>query len=177
MAVTKLTQDTLVDVTNTSTGSVGYTPEQSTVMRKWEKQNVSKKVKLGELREVVGTTGGYVLFAENILLIRDEKIREELNLPELDKYTLTIPEIKDLLHNKPLDELVDMVENCTQDQLDSITNVAIETSISDFNKIKTIEEYTGADVVSAIKEKSEKEEVKTVEKAPTKRKPRNKKAE
>lgn len=177
MAVTKLTQDTLVDVINTSTGSVGYTPEQSTVMRKWEKQNVSKKVKLGELREVTGTTGGYVLFAENILLIKDGNIREELNLPELDGYTLTVPEIKDLLANKPLEDLVDMVENCTQDQLDTITNVAIETSLSDFNKIKTIEEYTGADVVSAIKENSVKEEAKPVEKTPAKRKPRAKKAE
>lgn len=172
----KLTQDTLVNVINTSTGSVGYVPEQSSVSRIWEKQNVTKKVKLGELREVVGTTGGYVLFAENILLIKDEEIREELNLPELDKYSLTIPEMKDLLENKSLEDLVDMVENCTQDQLDSITNVAIETSLSDFNKIKTIEDYTGTDLTSAIKENTTKE-VKPTEQKTTKRKPRTKKSE
>lgn len=145
----------MVEVINTSSGSVGYVPEMSTVSKKWERQGATKKVKLGELRDVVGTAGGYVLFEENILLIRDPEVREELGLPELDDYVLTDKEIKKLLKEKSLDDLEEVVQNCTDDMLDTITNTAINEEISDLNKLQLIEDYTGVDVVEAIKEHQE----------------------
>lgn len=155
MAVKKITNDTMVEVINTSSGSVGYVPEMSTVSKKWERQGTVKKVKLGELRDVIGTVGGYVLFSENLLLIRDESIREELGLPELDRYTFTEKEVKELLQSKSLDELEDVVQNCTDDMLDTITTTAIKEEVSDLNKLRMIEDYTGVNVVEAIKSHQE----------------------
>lgn len=155
MAVKKFTNETMIEVINTSSGSAGYVPEMSTVSKKWERQGATKKVKLGELRDVIGTTGGYVLFSENILLIRDPEAREELGLPELDEYVLTDKEIKELLLNKSIDELEEVVQNCTDDMLDTITTTAINEEVSDLNRIKVIEDYTGVDVIEAIKEKQE----------------------
>ena len=155
MAVKKFTNDMMIEVINTSSGSVGYTPEMSTVSKKWERQGTVKKVKLGELRDVIGTVGGYVLFSENLLLIKDADVREELGLPELDEYTLTDREIKDLLNNKSVDDLEEVVQNCTDDMLDTITNTAINEEVSDLNKLQLIEDYTGINVVEAIKEHQE----------------------
>lgn len=169
MATTKLTNETMVEVINTSSGSAGYIPEMSTVSKKWERQGAIKKVKLGELRDVIGTTGGYVLFSENILLIKDEAIREELGLPELDEYVLTDKEIKDLLNTKSADDLEDVVQNCSEDMLDTITMTAIKEEVSDLNKIKVIEDYTGVDVVDAIKElREENPKAQTSKRAPKK---------
>ena len=160
----KLTNETMVEVIYTSSGSVSYVPEMSTVGKKWERQGATKKVKLGELREVVGRQGGYVLFAENILLIKNPEIREELGLPELDEYVLTSKEIQDLLNNKSVEELEDVVQNCTDDMLDTITMTAINEEVSDLNKLQLIEDYTGVDVVDAIKEAKEDAPKKTTTK-------------
>lgn len=157
MATKKLTQDSLIEVYNTSSGSVGYTPEMSTVAKKWERQGVMKKVKLGEIRDVVSTSGGYTIFEENILLIKDATAREELGLSPLDGYTLTLPEIKELLSAGSLEKLTDIVQCCTQDMLDTIVDTAINTRLADLNKIRVIEEYTGVDLVGAIKEKHEEQ--------------------
>ena len=155
MAVKKFTNDMLIEVINTSSGSVGYVPEMSTVSKKWERQGAVKKVKLGELRDVVGTVGGYVLFSENLLLIKDAEVREELGLPELDEYVFTESEIKELLKNKSVDDLEEVVQNCTDDMLDTITTTAIKEEVSDLNKLQLIEDYTGINVVEAIKEHQE----------------------
>lgn len=167
MAVKKFTNDMMIEVINTSSGSVGYIPDMSTVSRKWERQGTVKKVKLGELRDVIGTVGGYVLFSENLLLIRDEEVREELGLPELDEYTFTEKEIKDLLKNKSIDELEEVVQNCTDDMLDTITSTAIQEEVSDLNKLRIIEDYTGVNVVEAIKtHQEENPTAKTTKRSP-----------
>lgn len=151
----KFTDDTIVEVWNTSSGTVSYVPEMSRVARRWERQGCSKKIKFGELVDIIGTNGGYVLFKENILYIKDKEIREKLGLPKLDKYAMNINQIKELLINKSADELEEVVQNCSDDMLDTITVTAIKEEVPDLNKVKILEDYTGIDVIGAIKENQE----------------------
>ena len=178
MATTaKITDKTLVEVFNTSTGSVSYKPEMSTISRKWERQNAVKKVELGELKNVVATIGGYTLFEEDILLIKDNTIREILGLNPITTYVKTLPELTQMLKAGTKAELVDFVENCTQDMLDAVVKTAIDTKLSDLNKVKVIEDYSGVKVVDHIKID---EATEATEQKPTggaKRKPRQPKSE
>lgn len=179
MATTqKITDKTLVEVINTSTGSVSYKPEMSNIARKWERQNAVKKVELGELKDLVTTTGGYTLLAEDILLIKDNTIREILGLEELSAYAKTGAEIKDMLLTCSKATLVDFVENCTQDMLDAVVKTAIDIKLSDLNKLQVIELYSGVKVVDCIKEEAEEKDKPEVKASgATKRKPRQPKAE
>lgn len=168
----KITDKTLVEVINTSSGSVSYKPEMSMVAKKWERQNAVKKVELGELKNLASSIGGHTLLTEDILLIKDNTIREMLGLEELSVYVKTSQELKDMLQAGTKADLVDFVENCTQDMLDAVVKMAIEIKLADLNKIKVIEDYSGVKIVEYIQEQNE--EVKAEQK-PTggaKRKPR-----
>lgn len=173
----KITDKTLVEVINTSTGGVSYTPEMSTVSRKWERQNSIKKIELGELKNLVATVGGYTLLQEDILLIKDNSIREILGLEELSTYVKTAQELKELLQVGTKADLVEFVENCTQDMLDAVVDTAINIGLADLNKLQVIESYSGVKVVEHIKATKEETKAEVKPTGGAKRKPRQPKAE
>jgi hypothetical protein len=156
--MTNLQDNTMVEVTNNSTGSVSYYSEFSRMNRKWDKPNTTKKIALEELRELVSASGGYELL-ENFLLIKDMDVREELGLPINKEYMLDDKEIKALI-KKPVNVLLDTLENTSDSIKEKIAQTAIDTKLSDLDKLEVIQENTGVDVLTAIKEKKELEKEK-----------------
>lgn len=151
----ELKDNMMVEVVNNSTGSVSYYSELSRMNRKWDKPNTKKKISLEELRELVSASGGYELL-ENFLLIKDIDVREELGLPVDKTYMLDEKEIKAVL-KKSVDVLVDTLENTSESIKEKIAQTAIDTKLSDLDKLEAIQEHTGVDVLFAIKEKKEEE--------------------
>jgi hypothetical protein len=145
----------MVEVINNSTGSVSYYSELSRMHRKWDKPESKKKISLEELRELVSASGGYELL-ENFLLIKDIDVREELGLPVNKEYMLDDKEIKALL-KKSVDTIETTLENTSEAIRDKIAQAAIDTKLSDLDKLEVIQEHSGVDVLSAIKEKKEEE--------------------
>lgn len=163
----QLQDNMMVEVINNSTGSVSYYSEYSRMHRKWDKPESKKKIALEELRELVSASGGYELL-ENFLLIKDMDVREELGLPVNKEYMLDEKDIKALL-KKSVDALRETLENTSSSIKEKIAQTAIDTKLSDLDKVEVIQEFTGLDVLAAIKEKKDEEKEKKSEK-PTKAK-------
>jgi hypothetical protein len=151
----ELKDNIMVAVTNNSTGSVSYYSDFSRMQRKWDKPNSSKKISLEELRELVSSSGGYELL-ENFLLIKDVDVREELGLPVNKEYMLDEKEIKALL-KKSVDVLETTLENTSDSIKEKIAQSAIDTKLSDLDKLEVIKDHSGVDVLTAIQEKKEED--------------------
>jgi pyruvate-formate lyase-activating enzyme len=163
----ELKDNMMVEVINNSTGSVSYYSEFSRTVRKWDKPSTIKKISLEELRELVGSSGGYELL-ENFLLIKDMDVREELGLPVNKEYMLGEKEIKALL-KKSVDVLENTLENTSESIKDKIAQIAIETKVSDLDKLEVIKDHTGVDVLFAIQEKKEEEKQEKADKKKSKK--------
>lgn len=155
----ELQEKLMVEVTNNSTGSVSYYSEFSRTLRKWDKPNSTKKISLEELRELVGSSGGYELL-ENFLLIKNMDVREDLGLPVNKEYMLDEKEIKAVL-KKSVDVLENTLENTSVSIKDKIAQTAIDTKLGDLDKLEVIKEHSGVDVLTAIQEKKEEEKATT----------------
>jgi hypothetical protein len=151
----ELQDNLMVEVTNNSTGSVSYYSEFSRTLRKWDKPNSTKKISLEELRELVGSSGGYELL-ENFLLIKNMEVREDLGLPVNKEYMLDEKEIKAVL-KKSVDVLENTLENTSDSIKEKIAKSAIDTKLSDLDKLEVIKDHSGVDVLAAIQEKKEEE--------------------
>jgi hypothetical protein len=163
----ELKDNMMVEVFNNSTGSVSYYSEFSRTLRKWDKPDTKKKVSLEELRELVGSSGGYELL-ENHLLIKDMDVREELGLPVNKEYMLDEKEIKALL-KKSVDTIETTLENTSEAIKEKIAQAAIDTKLSDLDKLEVIKDHSGVDVLFAIQEKKEEEKQEKVDKKKTKK--------
>jgi hypothetical protein len=164
----ELQDNLMVEVTNNSTGSVSYYSEFSRTLRKWDKPNSTKKISLEELRELVGSSGGYELL-ENFLLIKNMEVREDLGLPVNKEYMLDEKEIKAVL-KKSVDVLETTLENTSDSIKEKIAQSAIDTKLSDLDRLEIIKEYSGVDVLTAIQEKKEEEKQEKADKKKTTKK-------
>jgi hypothetical protein len=164
----ELQDNMMVEVINNSTGSVSYFSELSRIHRKWDKPDSKKKVSLEELRELVSASGGYELL-ENFLLIKDIDVREELGLPVNKEYMLDDKEIKALL-KKSVDTIEATLENTSESIREKIAQAAIDTKLSDLEKLDVIKEHSGVDVLFAIQEKKEDEKQEKTDKKKTTKK-------
>lgn len=170
MAVKKITAKTQVKIFNNSTGSVSYLVDNIT--RRFDKPNSLKDVTFKELQDLFNTAGGRELFSEDILLIKDNTIREELSLHPMDKYVLDEEGIKTLLVGSD-EELEDVLQNCTDLILEKITQVAVKLPLNDLGKVNLIKDYTGLDIYSVIEEeKTDKAETKNATSGKPKRTPK-----
>jgi hypothetical protein len=164
----ELKDNMMVEVINNSTGSVSYYSELTRMHRKWDKPDSKKKVSLEELRELVSASGGYELL-ENFLLIKDMDVREELGLPVNKEYMLDEKEIKALL-KKSVDTIETTLENTSESIKEKIAQAAIDTKLSDLDKLEVIKEHSGVDVLFAIQEKKEEEKQEKADKKKTTKK-------
>lgn len=170
MVAKKITDKTIVKVFNNSTGSVGYTVDN--VTRKFDKPNASRDVEFKELQNLFNVAGGRELFSEDILLIKDNTIREELSLHPMDKYILDEEGIVNLFDSSD-DELEDVLQNCTDLILEKITQVAIKLPLNELSKVNLIKNYSGLDIYSVIEEsKVEKVDKKVTTNSKPKRTPK-----
>lgn len=157
MDTSQLNDEMLIEVFNISTGSVSYYSELSRMKRRWDKSNalvnIPKKVPLNELRELVSSSGGYELLTRG-LLIKDMNIRKDLGLPIDKEYLLDDDGIKDLLTKSPK-IIRDTMKKAPKTINEKVANIAIETELSDLNKLEVIKEYSSIDCLYVIQENKE----------------------
>lgn len=143
---------TMVEVSNDTFSIVGYTTER---IKRDFPLGSRRKLELSEIEDVMNTPGGDVLFHENLLLIKDPKIREHLGLGQIDEFNLTRDQIREILASGNDTKLEETLQFCPDYVLDKIVQEAISMSITSFSTAGLIQAYSGMDVLEALKEKSE----------------------
>ncbi len=146
-----LDENTLVEVESVGVGSVGYQPDYNPLIRRrWDKPGVKKKVKLGELQEVISSTAGYNLFLHH-LLIKDVEVRKYLDLP-IEEGLLYSDADLDKLLKKTVTELKEALETLPDEFKRRLAEKAAATKIDSVPKIKAIKDATGIDVYKLIEQ-------------------------
>lgn len=162
----EILDSTLVPIWNIGIGDVGYTANtgSGSVRRTWRTSNSMQEIEFKELRAVFNEPGVRQLFEvfnkelgryeDAELLIKNELVREKLDLKSIGKYTLEKEAILDLFENGSLTKFEEVLENCPNATLDRIVMEAIELPLSDINKINLIKSYSGKDILMAIQNNS-----------------------
>lgn len=149
----ELNENTLVEVWSNSRSGISYVTDK--VTRTWHTPGSSKKINLGELYEACNMPGAKKFFVEGVLLIKDNEVREKLDLPPLDEYTLDRKQMIELLQSGDLRLIEEFLQYCSNMLLNSFVQVAIDLPISDMNIAKLIGKYSGFDLVSVLAEKAD----------------------
>jgi len=176
----ELNEKTLIEVFNDNTCNTGYVLQDGKT-RIWERSPnfiAMKKVPLGELEEAMNSKGARSLFMDNRLLIKDNQVREHLDLPVLDKYNPTLEEIKEILKEESSERLEEVLQYCTDSTLNKIVQISIEMPIRNLTKAELISQYSGTNILDAIRLEQEDEaesKTETKKESSTDEKPRRRK--
>lgn len=152
---TNINDDTLIEVINDYTSSVGYKIDR--LSRSWPIGTV-KKIKMSELYEVANTVGGKRILETNKLLIKDPHARDLLALPQLDEFNLDLKGIEKELLDGDIQTLENLLQFCGDVTLEKIVQKAIDMPIQNMAKATLIHQYSGIDVIGIIKDRQEDRE-------------------
>jgi len=154
-----LEPNTKVEVESIGRGSVGYQPMTNPMIkRKWSKPGVKKMIPLEEIKEVMSTSGGEVLF-KNHLLIKDIEVRRELDLPIEEARMMGEKELEDLLKGNPA-KMKSVLPDLSKESQKRLAQKAAEMKVDNMNKLQMIKEYSGIDVYKLMEAAAEKEKEK-----------------
>ena len=144
-----LNKNTKIKVKNRSTGSVGYViPDMGNYHRNFE-AGESKEIPFEELQKLSYIPGGdYIL--QHYLVIDNLEARDEiLGNVELE-YDYTEQDVKHLLENGSLDQLLDCLDFAPKGVLDLVKAIAVKSELNDMRKRKAIMNKLNFNVTSAI---------------------------
>jgi hypothetical protein len=128
-----ITGDLEVKVWSTSVGTVGYGLDDPKVSRSWQPGEL-KILTFHELYQLSNTAGGPALLL-NYLQIRDQKVREALQLPVEPEYLYTEEDAKKLVQTGSEDQILDALEFGPVGLAGMIRHYAI-IETTDINRVK-----------------------------------------
>lgn len=128
-----ITGDLEVKVWSTSVGTVGYGLDDPKVSRSWQPGEL-KILTFHELYQLSNTAGGPALLL-NYLQIRDQKVREALQLPVEPEYLYTEEDAKKLVKTGSEDQILDALEFGPVGLASMIRHYAI-IETTDINRMK-----------------------------------------
>ena len=139
----------MVKVTNRSRGTVGYTIPDMGNLQRFFAHGETKVVPMEEIRKLDWTPGGAVLLRD-YLKIEDAEAVEEILHDVEPEYNYTEKEIKEILLNGSMDQLMDTLDFAPEGVIDLIKDLAIKLEIRDVRKRNAISERTKCDISKAI---------------------------
>lgn len=139
----------MVKVTNRSRGTVGYTIPDMGNLQRFFAYGETKVVPMEEIRKLDWTPGGAVLLRD-YLKIEDADVVEEILHDVEPEYNYTEAEIKEILLNGSMDQVMDTLDFAPEGVIDLMKDLAIKLEIPDVRKRNAISERTKSDVSKAI---------------------------
>lgn len=130
--------------------SVSMTSPISKRVYRIEKNDDSEayvKVPFSDLEAIMVTYGGKKLY-EKYLIIKDEDVLQDLNLP--DKTQKNKDEILDALSQMDISKFKVFLAELSEDKYLELAQAAVDNKISDLNKIKEIKYITKYDILPSI---------------------------
>ena len=150
-----ISKNTILKVTNRNNGSTGYTVADLGIHRHFS-PNESKDITMDELRKLSYVPGGRYII-ENCLIIHNEEAVREILTDVEPEYFYTETEIKQLLQQGSLDQLLDCLDYAPEGVISLVKNMAVDMKLNDVSKRDAIKDKTGFDVSKAIEIKIESE--------------------
>lgn len=163
---------TLVTVRNRNNGNTGYSIPDRGLWRNFTPGEV-KQVEFEELRQLQYQPGGdYTL--RNLLVVEDQEALNALNMDIEPEYNYTEADIRKLLLEGSLDQLMDFLDFAPEGAIEIAKDIAVKEEIPDIRKRDAISNATGFNINSAInvnhamaEEEAPKEEPKKERRAAT----------
>lgn len=144
-----LNKNTKIKVKNRNNGSVGYTlPDMNNLRRKFY-PGEQKEVTFEELQKLSYMPGGMYILKNYLILDNEEAIAVLIGGTELE-YNYTEADVKNLLLNGSLDELLDCLDFAPVGVLGLIRDYAVKLEINDLSKREAIQNKLGLNVTAAI---------------------------
>ena len=151
-----LNKNTKIKVKNRNNGSVGYSiPDMNNLNRKFYPGEV-KEVTFEELQKLSYTPGGRYMLTHYLALDNEEAISVLVGGVE-PEYSYTEVDVKKLLLNGSMDELLDCLDFAPEGVIGLVKDYAVKLEINDLSKRNAIQEKTGFNVTEAIRIKKESE--------------------
>ena len=139
----------MVKVTNRSRGTVGYTIPDMGNLQRFFAHGETKIVPMEEIRKLDWTPGGAVLLRD-YLKIEDADAVEEILHDVEPEYNYTEQDIKEILLNGSMDQLMDTLDFAPEGVIDLVKDLAIKLQIPDVRKRNAISQRTKCDISKAI---------------------------
>ena len=162
-------KNTIIKICNRDNAAVFYDiPEMNGLHRVFQPNEV-KEVTLEELIKLSYEPGGMSLLKNNFVLNNKEAIKIILGQVE-PEYNYTPTDVKNLLLNGSLDELLDCLDFAPEGVIELVKTLAVELPLNDVAKRDAILEKTNFNVTNAIQIKKDTEaDMPQPAAAPTKR--------
>lgn len=138
-----------IKVKNRSASSISYTlPDMNNYRRRFSAGEV-KELPFEEVQKLTYIPGGdYML--QHYLVIENLEARDEI-LGEVElEYNFGENEVKNLLINGSMDQLLDCLDFAPLGVIDLVKKIATDIKLNDINKRKAIFEKTGYNINNAI---------------------------
>ena len=145
-----LNKNTKITVKNRNNGSIGYTiPDMHNLYRKFY-ANEKKEVSYEELQKLSYLPGGMYILQNYLVILDNDEARDAiLGQVELE-YSYTEDDVKNLLLNGSLDELLDCLDFAPAGVIELVKTLAVELEINDLSKRNAIANKTGFNINNAI---------------------------
>jgi hypothetical protein len=149
-----------VTIINRSSSTVVYSIPDLKVRRSFN-AGARKEIPSDEIKALLMERGGYDLFMNNFVIYGQSKdYIEKLIGKQEPEYFYTAEDVKKLLLEGTLDELMDCLDFAPDGVIDLVKKYAVELEINDIQKRKAIKDKTGLNITNVIKNKSETKEEK-----------------
>jgi hypothetical protein len=132
--------------------------------RTWAKKGAIQMISLENLEQAIFEPGVEFLFKSGLLFIDDLDTRVTLGLeqPGVTPDTVEIIELTDeyaktLLQNTTLSEFQEKIKKLSISQVQELTSIAIELSITDYHRCEILKSATGKDVLKIVLRNKEEE--------------------
>lgn len=141
-------EKTLISVRNRNNGFTGYSIPDHGIWRNFA-PGETKKISLEELRQLQYQPGGeYTL--KNLLVIENKEALEELNMAVEPEYSYTEADIRNILLNGTIDQLMDFLDFAPKGAIEIAKEIAVKEEIPDIRKRDAISKATGFNINNAI---------------------------
>ena len=138
----------LISVRNRNNGNTGYELKDRGIWRNFAPGEV-KRVEFEELQQLQYQPGGdYIL--NNLLVIESPEALKALNMDVEPEYNYTEDDIRKLLFDGTLDQLMDFLDFAPSGAIEIAKDIAVKEEIPDIRKRDAISNATGFNINSAI---------------------------
>ena len=143
-----MSENKLVKVRNRNNGSTGYFLADARINRTWA-PGETKQISMEELQALQWEPGGdYIL--KNLLVVEDADVVALLNMNVEPEYFYTEEEIRKILFQGSLDELLDYLDFAPAGGIELIKQIAVTEQLPDTRKREAISKHTGFNIDTAI---------------------------
>lgn len=143
-----LDKETMIDVTNRFSGSIGYDIADLGIHRHYEPKE-TKTVTYEELLKLSYSTGGLNLIKDCLLIHNREAVEALIGEVE-PEYYYSEEDVKELLTKGSLAQLEDCLDFAEDGVIDLVKKLAVDLKLNDVSKRKAIMDKTGFNVTKAI---------------------------